>query len=456
MALCAWIGHAARLSGPTLVATSLIVIGIIDGWTRLRLYSLANFAAAPIVSREEDAEHRGDVLLFLHASDVHITTPRGAVPVGGGRDGTAELCHLVDDICHGALSPRFLLLTGDLIDRGNAKEWTAGRRELDRLGKRTRVLLAPGNHDLVPSYVTLDAIWATRRGGSFLDGIRLFDYLSQAAELEPDLRDCHNDSLADIVAREQKNRTELLEAWTTAYMEARQLFLRHPAASFERAEAFGQSAHTLYPHVPATDWTQMVGRIPPGNVDMAVISPMWSRFWYDCFPLRLSAEEDGVEFFVTNSTDTEVRLAGSAIGRCGSQQLTRLRTMVRESTAAIAIVLHHHAPFRWADDSLQKSGGLLRWGTLAHEAAESKEIAALLSDAATNKQVLVLSGHRHDPSRCGRVRGEGASALRDLWFLESGALGEPGAAHIPAGWLADGRVRTGLVPRCASAVHMTS
>ncbi len=427
---------------------------LLAAWeTRVRVNLLArsNFSRSPVAIPEAAAPGIDESPLFLHLSDIHITHPPGRSPSGGGRAGTAELQAIAAEVGQGGRSPRYLIVTGDLVDSGKPEEWRAGRAVLDRLREFTRVILAPGNHDLVPSYDMSDAIWAMRHSGSAMDGIRLLIYLEHASALEPELCVCDGQPIVSVIAAERRRIEELKAQWLSATKAVRSFSPIDVQGILALRQAFGQSAHRLYPEWPAESMERLV-RVDLQDLDVSVSEPLWAARWYDCFPLRMTAGADGIEFFITNPTAPEARLAGSALGRCGAGQLDRLDAALAQSQAPMIVVLHHNAPFRWREDTLAANGTLLRWGMLAHDPAESRRLGALLlRTARQGKQVFMLSGHRHDASMCGRIApgadSPAAAGDCDAWFLECGALGEASASLIPAGFRAHGRTSPRLVPR---------
>src|SRR5207302_3900553 len=90
--------------------------------TRYALRQIARIrrAHAPQAS---DQTHEMDLdrLLALQVSDVHATAG-GSRRTDGGPDGTASLEALSKAILR-LKSPGFILLTGDIIDRGAKDEW---------------------------------------------------------------------------------------------------------------------------------------------------------------------------------------------------------------------------------------------------------------------------------------------------------------------------------------------
>src|SRR5260370_42189525 len=85
-------------------------------------------------------------LVACHLSDIHVTR-NSCLSVEGHQDGLPNLISAIRQIAE--LRPHYLFITGDLTDSGQVEEWKSVMAELDVLrNKNTRVLAAPGNHDL--------------------------------------------------------------------------------------------------------------------------------------------------------------------------------------------------------------------------------------------------------------------------------------------------------------------
>jgi Calcineurin-like phosphoesterase len=450
------------------IAIGGAVFGCFFGRTMIAAIAGANRIRTPMAIAETE-ETSGGSCLFLHVSDVHATVPTDSIPVGGGKAGNNELARIADEITAGKRALRYLLITGDLVDRGRDEEWQAILPVLRRVRDAgTAVLLSPGNHDLVPSYDVLQAILMTM-GPNFLrpivDGARLLKYLQVAGELEPRLLSCSDNRIQEMVAHELRRPASLLSIWNHAHDHAalalgqkmhkrskstlRTLRSRDPATATEIAREFGARAAAVFPEIGQSEWERTLFEMTPDEAEV-VLRAVWTERWTEDFPLRLPIMEDNIEFLITNSTAKEPRLAGSARGQMGAKQLERLAGRLSKTNAKTIVVLHHHAPFRFPVEVGEPI--LQRWAMLAHDPTESITLARLLRDkaATTGKQVFLLSGHIHLRSRCGRLADERASTETStpVRVFESGALGEEGASMLPSGWLtALGRIEPRMVPR---------
>ena len=140
---------------------------------------------------------------------------------------------------------------------------------------------------------------------------------------------------------------------------------------------------------PPASWRRILFIAEPKVLGSLLVSPLWASRWYDLFPLRVPAEVDSIEFVILNSTLKEPRLGGSAWGRCGTEQLERLRLLLEQCQARTVVVLFQHAPFRWSADT---DIGLHRWAFLVHDANESQQLSAILGGAPSVPTIV-----RHRP-----------------------------------------------------------
>ncbi len=136
----------------------------------------------------------------IHVTDIHLVA-EGEKRIEGGSDGIRRLGELAQALRRSP--PTLLLITGDLTDRGSSYEYNIAMELLrplrDAVG--TKILLAPGNHDLGTAYSATNHIvvlsnarytLASREG---IDGLLLVRYLEVAAGLYPRLRACNGRTL---------------------------------------------------------------------------------------------------------------------------------------------------------------------------------------------------------------------------------------------------------------------
>lgn len=396
---------------------------------------------------------------FLHVSDIHCTFPAGAEPAGGGNSGMENLNSIASKLVakDGSPKPKMLLDTGDVVDRGRPEEWDEPRRLFTKIKESgIRVVIAPGNHDLVPTYSFVDSVWATA-GKRFMrpemDGTRLWNYLSIASQLEPNLVTCNGTNLKGLIEAEKNRLEQLHKLWDSARDQAldslamtggdhqavlRRVRGRQPTIASNISDAFGSRAHILFPEWSEAEWKRLLFDSSPKITEWAVPYRKWGAQWTELFPLRLEVPEDGVEILILNSIAQEPRLAASARGRCGARQLERTKERLQASKAKVVIVMHHNAPFRFP--RVKGEPFVARWAMLAHDPDESQTLAQMLEASSTkHKQVLLLCGHIHMRSRFGQLSSTKpgrAGKVTPVWVMESGALGEPTTDVLPTGWMA--------------------
>jgi len=302
-------------------------------------------------------------------------------------------------------------------------------------------------------------------GRAVVDASRLIQYLRAAAALEPELCTYGNETIPAVIEREVTSVDKLQEDWKTAISEAYKI-VRADARFLVRMRAqalpYGQRVLGLLEAVDKTKAAQLIEPLidramkefsSPVFVSGAAGRPAWRatltmsqdcRFhpvllakkwepmWAGLFPLRLRAEETGIEFFIVNSTDPNPGLLGSAVGHLSQEQIERLSAAVSECVGRTVVILMHHALSGWADSAEdlhnRRRVDIEKWGLLVHDTAESNMLVELFSTWTEKngiRQVLVCSGHRHSKSRAGPLidhtdRSDPVASGRG-WVMESAA-----------------------------------
>ena len=93
-------------------------------------------------------EHPRPTHTFVHISDTHLPAKRSPL-YGSGTDADANLALMLDRLVASGLRPDALLLTGDLVDRGDASAYRRLRPMVDGAAAQLDcdVVWAMGNHD---------------------------------------------------------------------------------------------------------------------------------------------------------------------------------------------------------------------------------------------------------------------------------------------------------------------
>jgi 3',5'-cyclic AMP phosphodiesterase CpdA len=87
-----------------------------------------------------------DKLIFAHLTDLHIGNPEVADPLLR-TDTIATLRAVLGDVGRMAPPPAFVIVSGDLTNRGDPESYAIVRRLFDEAGLAMPVLFALGNHD---------------------------------------------------------------------------------------------------------------------------------------------------------------------------------------------------------------------------------------------------------------------------------------------------------------------
>jgi hypothetical protein len=454
-----WLG--TKFTGPFgafPVAVALIYSGAV---VRVALGAVAwkRFSEAPrAVAR---TAHPSGESLFIQLSDIHVTSHRSGVPTGGGKSGLDRLRKIATAICDGSLSTTMVLVSGDIADRGDGDEWKLAMEPLRQIRDHgVGVILAPGNHDLLFSYSPKRALWAMLKPPAFPDQLadakQVERYFDAVLALQgTGITTWDGTSLAQYVDRVKGPWHKVRALWDTMRDTATKALgvsgkTRHAIAmsklrkdqaalAEELVSRFDAEASLLIKPPRDGYWRDLVFSMTPDDWSDLNEHNEWSSRWYEPYPLRF-ALPNSVEVIVANSNPANPALLQSSLGASGAEQLQRLEKLLAESKAQTIIVMHHHAVARWEGDEY----AFLRWGTLAHDLTESKQLwESLMKTARPGRQIFLLSGHVHERTRVAFV--PAADGGGGLWYLESAALGEDGGKRVLTGVVTEAGVVEGAV-----------
>jgi Calcineurin-like phosphoesterase len=452
---------AAVLSAMYLNYSSIRMMGFIRRWQAPEAEDLSSSAG-------------GDpVLLFL--SDVHVTAD-GGKQTSGDPSGNVNLDRVTQRMAD-SMRPRWVVVTGDLVDTGSSPEWILAVEMLNRLrASGSRVILAPGNHDISTAYDPLMAYGFLREpvaGRRMLDASKLADYLGTTALLEGEVRTQDGRTLRDLWEAEINTVRNLVGHWQQAAEEAINALKqvpKLPAFAMRRAQMCPPTAlrmlEALDPpkasalidplvveamsvfatpassnwNLPRAFWVETFTKSRACLLKPFVVALKWQHLWFDVFPLTVVDKDQGIEFVIVNSNAPETGVLGSGFGRLTEEQTARLRECVSKSSQPIIVVLMHHPICRWSDEPARaRRLDLKRWGLLAHNSQEARKLPDLLCTAAPAacRQILLCGGHVHEIARAGPLVSldgvPAASTWERLFILENPALPDVSGRNLKKG-----------------------
>ena len=179
-------------------------------------------ALAPrAVSHVTTARPHAPLILFI--SGVHATAGRRR-RTDGGQEGSPSLFSITKSYSS-ENRPSLLVVNGDLIDRGNVEEWATIAPALQRFREYgTRVIIAPGNHDIATAYESSAAAHLRRSPFGYVRSVeskKVIEFLKQAAIFEPELR-CDDGRLLSTAVRADAKAIAVFEnEWKATLEEAR-------------------------------------------------------------------------------------------------------------------------------------------------------------------------------------------------------------------------------------------
>lgn len=462
------------LKAPVLAALALVVALTADALWTTRSLARSAFNAAPLASKSNTLELL-TTPLFFQLTDIHLTSKNLPCAEGGagGNDALARLVpHLVD------LNPPFGFLTGDITDHGDADEWNAAAELLAPLrAKGCRLLLVPGNHDLLPAYTANDAATVAISGGlhdqnvNWMRSARLHRFLLKAAAFDKRLQTPDGLPLRALLAREARGFRRLntiarnaqraiaakpndaaeiySTSWELAFRVMQELTTTRLAIDEPLTQESSQHLSQYWRGYGPTWWKNLL--TDPMSFRRFERKP-WITWWYenswwDYFPLQTYDFDSGSHIFVLNSVSPNVDFLGSALGNLGWAQIARLEKLIEESSAHNILILMHHAPYKWDDEKPPSWNydDLQRWACLAAVGSTMLEFLTVLKKARTaGHEVLLFCGHRHG--------GSDHEARVGQWdggrLGEGASLAETPKASTLCGWSDEfGRIDLGTLRR---------
>lgn len=382
--LCLFLGCAgAVLSAPGLV--------LVDG--------LRNLAQFPQI--REAVNQKGEFpstptpadIEFVHLSDLHLTGSVDENTIEGNPSGDGFLPSYVEQVAK--LGPRMTLISGDMTDGGDLHQWRAVSAALQPLGRKTKIICAPGNHDLSTAY----SREPESRANS--EPARLAWFLHLQALLDQD-------------------RPDLPPVMTT-----------QGVALQKAVQALGGPGNPFLKSEPRA------AEAPAGRPDRATFAD-------DYFPLQWHSPDGKSHVYILNSTThPRSHLGTSAVGSFGDWQLGRLKKHVEHDSAQKStqciIFLFHHPIAR--PPVVERAATLFGYGTLALDPADSQTMFHYLwgwQQAMPSKSWIVCYGHRHE-RHYGMADG--------LHVVEAPNLTpDVNERGVWTGYLVDGRIQIGWTP----------
>lgn len=393
---CTFFWPRSSILSFVLIFISMIILAFYNAISTRKLAKSAFNSAT--IAHTMPIRKRHDLAWGIQLTDIHLTQT-GKTRVDGEKGGNEPLREFVNKLLNNP--PKFTFVTGDLTDRGDEAEWQEARQILTPLKEKgTRIIIAPGNHDLATAYDTEDAIRSLSlthfRGGLIngMNGFRLLYFLYALAAFQPDLRDAKGETIESILKRENN---DWVRFWKLID-EANQAISSNPSAKGYVVNRFCKKMEKLLPkYQPTAGWKCLLMSSKKDIIEYSVSSVYILR-WYDYFPLYLLDNDTGTQIIILNSVSRDPTLRGSPWGDFGDDQISRLSHIIRLNPARQFVILAHHAPFRWSDErppslSLKE---ILRWACLATSLSSTNRLVEILTNIQRDgKKLLFFCGHRH-------------------------------------------------------------
>ncbi len=411
-----------------LVATqtflAILLLGLAVAWTNTQAaQAIGAMAESVPVNWDTTSCDGGRQATFAHISDLHLVETDGHKTYDGSEPGNRRLPELLTSI--GRAHPRYLLISGDITDRGLAGEWRRALDDLAPFARTTPVILAPGNHDLSSAFE-----------GDLSDvtpASRLERFLSVQAQLFGDLSTATGTTLKDLVARAPRLDDRDFQAAEkrlndcnrecvgtplpvispppggtgNILLDSQNEWTRHAAECAKRCETQLSADNTLV--------TQRMADAPA----------YWRDVHEHAFPLSFvdNSNESAVFSLMLEPAPGPQGLGNNAIGYLDNGQMKRLQSTIETLPASVktVVVMTHHPVTRAPGDnanvpslSLLKLSAFVsdlytsQWWNYAFLRADPAEMNTLTkwvrdrADRDSDRSYIMVFGHRHQRS-LGRV-----------------------------------------------------
>lgn len=385
----------------------------------------------------------GTEVLAAHISDLHIshepTTRDGARP--GNEILPALLSRIVSH------RPHFLLISGDITDKGEAAQWRIVEDALLTLSPSIRVVIAPGNHDLNHFFgddpLEHESVFFSKTAFDPEDVPRVFRVARAQAKHLPEVRDARGRLLRDYVS-------------TTPTAPTIKSFPREIAECTSSCIANAPLDPKLR-GVPALCRAQCMS-------DLESIRYHYFRGTAKAYPLSYVDSNTQTAFLILSTSIHESSEPGrNAVGKSGSEQIEHVASMLADFPQTIRrVILVQHHPVLWSGVPDLPSLSLTdiahpiqAWQKvysspwfvsvfLRHDFQEGDHLFALLRDELRKRPevtALVTFGHRH-------VKSLARDSDARIFFVEAPnvATEEPADAGFVAIYEVGKEVRVGWCP----------
>jgi hypothetical protein len=373
----------------------------------------------------------------VHISDIHLTGTNNICAEGGkgGNDNLEEFARTMRYI-----RPSFAFITGDLTDQGSPQEWQEAKTILEPVQQNgCRVIIAPGNHDLMTAYSPGAQYVSAVSGPPWVaNAFKMRRYLVEFCSINPDMLVADGRLLADVLKKDQAitdymRRLAELESVDPVQVPSNGEILEQLRAWFPGAD---RDVRTSFRGFFIDSLAYM------DTVDM-FRGYIYHDAWYDFFPLHLVDHATQTHIFVLNSVARDLSLMGSAGGDFGDGQLDRFETLATSSNAVDIVVLLHHASFRWSDEFRPNLSPeiLIRWASLSTSNTSASRLTnVMLTARKLGKRLFLFCGHRHG----GSLRESRIGGWQGCRIAEGAAMVESSDAIIAASRVSNG-IRLGIL-----------
>jgi 3',5'-cyclic AMP phosphodiesterase CpdA len=388
---------------------SLPFVGtLLYGYT---VFARLHMSGPPVLELEQSVSSVRAGPLIIHISDTHILGLEESNRTNEGEIRNPKLIEgLTEQII--SLKPHFLLITGDITDKGKTSEWTRARSVLLDAAHRRGivVILAPGNHDLQPAFYGVSRSETT--GNGELDRSTLVRrFLEAEVAMNASLKSAREplQKLVSWQPTDQSVEQESAEEYRTCIL--------NPPAGGDMSWDIGCALATQ-----------------KDRVRQVMIDDYAVKACPDWFPLSYYDDENLIVVLCSVGQPT-MSIGANALGSFGNDQVGRVEKLLANmpaTTKRVLILLHHPGTRRWDDSDLwpERWWKLRQWedspiwnyALMSTQVNDSERlIGGLFKTAQRHPQVSVsmFYGHRHQ-----RYLSEITNGKNSILLSEAPAFGD--------------------------------
>lgn len=290
-------------------------------------------------------------VLAAHISDSHLIENAESTTAEGDVPGNERLKDLVAEV--EKYKPAYLLHSGDVTDTGSAKEWARAVEILKPVTSWTRVVLAPGNHDV--SEALCSHASPECASSMYHAKVHLWRFFNAQAELFPEIKTATARSL-----KEELDRKDFPA-------DIRQVATADALIDGCTKDCQDMQEEGKYHDLALGPCMRACKERHPGEAELvnefSKNMGYWQKDGLDLFPLWWADEQRSVAIFSLEISPVGKEIGKNAVGFLDRAEVERLKGIFAKLPPTIhtVIILCHHPLTRAPGDTFSGPDNLLSW-----------------------------------------------------------------------------------------------